>query len=302
MDRDFYETAYKSLQEAESHKFMNTKLYKAALQGSLESKCRERIIKLLKQGALADFGMRGAAECGHKELVEFFIEYGANDWNYGMYCAAQGGHKELVDFFIEHGASKLNLGMCFAIDYCHKELVEHFIKCGANDWRLGMVTAVRYGYKELVDLFIEHGANAWNYGMCISAQGGNKELVDLFIKKGADDFDGGLIWSETASLKIFFIDQGASNIARFPPFYQDICLSFHLPNGVLINKLLRRYIARFKGSKVRNEKVIINDIYETTLDQVFISPPGTIVKFRNIVYQVKGHIFYLIKSRNPQFK
>ena len=221
MDRDFYETAYKSLQEAESHKFMNTKLYKAALQGSLESKCRERIIKLLKQGALADFGMRGAAECGHKELVEFFIEYGANDWNYGM---------------------------------------------------------------------------------CISAQGGNKELVDLFIKKGADDFDGGLIWSETASLKIFFIDQGASNIARFPPFYQDICLSFHLPNGVLINKLLRRYIARFKGSKVRNEKVIINDIYETTLDQVFISPPGTIVKFRNIVYQVKGHIFYLIKSRNPQFK
>jgi hypothetical protein len=28
--------------------------------------------------------MEGAAKGGHKELVDFFIEKGANNWNWGM--------------------------------------------------------------------------------------------------------------------------------------------------------------------------------------------------------------------------
>jgi len=48
--------------------------------------------------------MMGAALGGHLELVEFFIEMGANDWNSGMTGAARGRHKELVKFFISKGA------------------------------------------------------------------------------------------------------------------------------------------------------------------------------------------------------
>src|SRR3989344_4664926 len=215
-----------------------------------------------------------AARQGSLFRVNEFIKQCA-DWNYGMCGAAQGGHKELVDLFVKNGA---------------------------NDWNRGMYGAVKGGHKELVDLFVKNGANAWNWGMCDAAKGGYKELVDLFVKKGANNWNCGLELSNTPSLKIFFIDQGADIIAHFPLFYKDICRLYHLPNGILINKLLRRYIALFKGSKLRNEKVIINDIYETTLDQVFISPPGTIVKFRNETHVIKGHIFYLLKSRNPQFK
>ena len=222
---------------------MNQDLYEAARQG-----LSEHVNELVRQGANVNWGMYGAAECGHKEFVEFFFKQGATDWNWGMRGAAKGGHKELVN------------------------------------------------------LFVKKGANNWNDGMLGAAQGGHKELVDLFVKNGANDWNYGFFWSKTTSLKIFFIDQGANNINEFPLFYKDICVKFHLPNGVLINKLLRRYIARFKGNKLRNEKVIINDIYETTLDQVFISPPGTIVKFRNETHVIKGHIFYLLKSRNPQFK
>ena len=160
--------------------------------------------------------------------------------------------------------------------------------------------AARQGSLKRVNELIEQGANV-NNGMYDAAKGGHKELVDLFIKKGANEWNGGLFWSTTTSFKIFFIDKGADNLLYFPLFHRDICVKFNLPNGVLINKLLRRYIARFKGSKVRNEKVIVNDIYESTLDQVFISPPGTIVKFRNETHVIKGYIFYLIKSRNPQF-
>jgi len=43
--------------------------------------------------------MLGAAEGGHRDLVDFFISKGANDWNLAMYYAALGGHRDLVDFF-----------------------------------------------------------------------------------------------------------------------------------------------------------------------------------------------------------
>ena len=249
---------------------MDRELLEAACQGS-----RERVNELVRQGADVNSGMYGAAKGGYKDLVDLFIKKGATDWDWGMVCAAKGGHKELVDLFI---------------------------KKGANHWNLGMCSAAKGGHKELVDLFIKNGANEWNYGMLGAVQGGYKELVDLFVKKGANEWNGGLLWSKTISLTIFFIDHGADNIIYFPLFYKDICVKFHLPNGVLINKLLRRYIARFRGNKLRNEKVIINGIYESTLDQVFISLPGTIVKFRNETHVIKGHIFYLLKSRNPQFK
>ena len=47
--------------------------------------------------------MRCAAIGGHKDLVEFFISKGANDWNWGMRGAAEGGHQDLVDFFVAKG-------------------------------------------------------------------------------------------------------------------------------------------------------------------------------------------------------
>ena len=303
---------------------MNRELLAAARQGSLF-----RVNKLIKQGAnvnygmcgaakdghkeLVDFfvkkgandwnnGMRYAAKCGHKELVDLFIKNGANNWNWGMYSAVEGGHKELVDLFIKNGANAWNDGMRCSAKNGHKELVDLFIKRGANDWNNGMYGAAQGGHKELVDLFVKKGANNWNGGMCNATNCGHKDIVDLFIKNGANDWNGGLRWSTTTSLKIFFIDKGANVRDYFPQFYKEICVKFHLSNGVLVSKLLRRYIARFKGSKLRNEKVIINDKHETTLDQVFISPPGTIVKFRNVDYQIKGYLFYLIKSRNPHFK
>jgi len=276
---------------------MDRELLEAACQGSLF-----RVNELIKQGADVNSGMCGAAEGGHKELVDLFIKNGANNWNFGMFGAAEGGHKELVDLFVKKGANDWNHGMCCAAEGGHKDLIELFIEHGANDWNWGMRGAAQGGHKELVDLFIKKGANDWNWGMCGAAEGGNKELIEFFIEHGAMDWNRGLLLSKTISRKIFFIDQGADDIEHFPLFYKDICFNFHLPNGVLINKLLRRYIARFKGNKLRNEKVIINDKHETTLDQVFISPPDTIIKFRDVVYQVKGFVFYVIKKRNPQFK
>ena len=43
--------------------------------------------------------MYNAAVGGHKDLVEFFISKGADNWNLGMQSAALGGHKDLIEFF-----------------------------------------------------------------------------------------------------------------------------------------------------------------------------------------------------------
>ena len=41
----------------------------------------------------------GQLEGGHKDLVEYFISKGANDWNMGVRYAAHGDHKDLVEYF-----------------------------------------------------------------------------------------------------------------------------------------------------------------------------------------------------------
>ena len=73
-------------------------------------------------------GLSNTAKIGHKELVDYFINKGANHWNYGMFSAAQVGHKDLVDFFISKGADCWNLGMLYAGECGHTELEEFFLQ------------------------------------------------------------------------------------------------------------------------------------------------------------------------------
>ena len=101
-------------------------------------------------------GINEAAKINRKDLVDFFITKGTNNWNWGMWGAAYGGHLELVDFFITKGA---------------------------NDWNWGMWSAAKGGSQALVDFFITKGANYWNWGMGGAAQGGHQDLVDFFKQK-----------------------------------------------------------------------------------------------------------------------
>jgi hypothetical protein len=70
--------------------------------------------------------MKKVAEKGDKDLVEFFIQKGAKNWNWGMGGAALGGHRDLVDFFIQKGANMWNFGMSGAERGGHKDLINFF--------------------------------------------------------------------------------------------------------------------------------------------------------------------------------
>jgi len=89
------------------------------------------------------------------DLINFFIQKGANNWNLGMVSAAEGGHKDLVQFFIQKGANNWNSGMVSAAEGGHKDLVQFFIQKGAKDWNLGMISAAKGGHKDLVQFFIQ---------------------------------------------------------------------------------------------------------------------------------------------------
>jgi len=39
------------------------------------------------------------------DLINFFIEKGANNWDFGMYGAAIRGNRDLIQFFIDKGAN-----------------------------------------------------------------------------------------------------------------------------------------------------------------------------------------------------
>lgn len=158
------------------------------------------IRKAIDKGADSWFlGLRGAAEGGWKDLVDFFwekLEKGnlsglqRHSANIGLAGAARGGHLNLVNFFLEKGANKIFTGLVNAARGGHLDLVKFFIKKGAKNMNPGLASAAKGGHLELVKFFISKGATNWNDAMTHAARGGHKDLVLFFEKKGGSDWNG----------------------------------------------------------------------------------------------------------------
>ena len=105
--------------------------------------------------------MRQAAEKGHTNLVELFIEkVSTNSLNATLWAAAKGGHRDIVDLFIQKGA---------------------------DDWDSGLRQAAQIGDTELTKLFIDKGATNFLIALelHLSERPINVEIVRLLHKHGA---------------------------------------------------------------------------------------------------------------------
>jgi uncharacterized protein len=60
--------------------------------------------------------MSEAAGCGHKEIVQMMLGFGANDYNNAMFYTAKGGHKKIVQMMLDFGANKFDWAMAGATD------------------------------------------------------------------------------------------------------------------------------------------------------------------------------------------
>lgn len=93
-------------------------------------------------------GLQGAAEGGKMEVIEFFIEKGADFWIVAFGAACKGGHMEIVNFFL----TKIDewhvhrRGLFMAARGGHKHVIDFLISIGATDLHLGIDGADKEGH------------------------------------------------------------------------------------------------------------------------------------------------------------
>ena len=78
-----------------------------------------KIRKLMKIGIGIDwdYGLWGACEGGHMDIVKFMIEKGANHWGWGLHNACKNGNTDIVKLLIEK-----DVIWC---SWCKKTIEEH---------------------------------------------------------------------------------------------------------------------------------------------------------------------------------
>ena len=138
--------------------YLNERLYKQCLDNNIAG-----VNLSINEQVDWNYGLEGACQGGHENLVLFMIEKGATAWNRGLYCACQGGHKDLALLMIKKGADDLNDGLYAACLRGHKDLVYLMIEKGANYFTYGSYGAFKGGHRELRLLMIEKGADIDRY-------------------------------------------------------------------------------------------------------------------------------------------
>lgn len=145
-----------------------------------------------------NYGLSGAAKGGHRGLIDFFVskcnEFGVNiDWTWGLLsavkCTDDTVRRDLVDYFIENGANNWNTAFEYAARSGHLDLVDFFIsKCSEEglrvDWNAGLLQATKAANLDLVEFFISNGANNFNEALeCAKQRLLRNDLITLLSKK-----------------------------------------------------------------------------------------------------------------------
>ena len=109
-----------------------------------------------------NYGLYGACQGGHHEIVQWMIDRGAKDWNWGLRCACRGGHPEVAQMMIDRGARNWNWGLQGACERGHRDMAQMMIDRGANNWDVALGCACRGGHEELAQWMIDLGATNIN--------------------------------------------------------------------------------------------------------------------------------------------
>jgi hypothetical protein len=184
------------------------------------------------------FGLCGAAEGGHEDLVDYFekmggglyggwewalqksskagnlnmtkyiIGKGAKNFEGGIIWASIGGHLEIIKFYKELGYKEFDYPLFNASLHGHIELCKYLVGEGA-DVNLGLAGAAGGGYLNLVKYFVEE-ANATNLGDALfqAAENGSYDIIEYLIERGCQSWFLGLrgaIYGQHEDLIQFFL-------------------------------------------------------------------------------------------------
>lgn len=102
---------------------------------------RDGSYETIKAGFIPDnyyvnIALQYAAKAGNKSLVAYFMaNCPSRYWSNGLQGAAEGGHRDLVNFFIDQGVRNWQAGSYGARDGRHTDLMEFFRKKEEQSYR-----------------------------------------------------------------------------------------------------------------------------------------------------------------------
>ena len=166
-----------------------------------------------------DKAMAEVVKIKEKDLIEFFISKGANNWNWGLFEAVRVKDRDLIEFFIsKEPKPDPNAGLSAAISIEDWDLINFFISKGAEDWQDALVEAAATGNRELVDFFISKVGDNWghqlDYALDNASSNQHWDIAKLLLEKGANPEYGlsGSAYSGNKEMVDFFLEEGAENL------------------------------------------------------------------------------------------
>ncbi len=162
-----------------------------------------------------------AAEHGHIEIVEFYIEkslpFNANDL---LVYAAMSGNKKIIEIALRYKVTSYQKAMIEATKKGNIKTVKTMIELGGRNFEEATIAAIEYnrltllnmfldkyevkitnnllpkatrpGYRRIMKTLIQHGAKNLNEALRAAASNSNLNSVKFLIESGADDFEGAM--------------------------------------------------------------------------------------------------------------
>lgn len=166
--------------------FTNEILYFAVKGGH-----RDIIETLLQKSTYKNYNglMKTAAVEGHKNIVEWMIELGADSFLEAASYAACGNHKDLVIYILGHitGEIDWNILVKDVGSFGHKDMLEWLIEQGADDYQTILIDAVKEGLLDIVKwVVVELGVNDFQKPLLNAGIFDRIEVINYLVEQGAE--------------------------------------------------------------------------------------------------------------------
>ncbi len=190
------------------------------IQKAAQSKNKTMITVLLDSGADPDAGLSIVAEQKEADLIELFLEKGANAEGLEVVSlAVQEKNISLLRTALMAGANP-NPGMAIAIDRDDTEYVKILLEANADPTPPEFIKkATESKNISLITALLEKGADP-NYGMPIAIRQNDANLVNIFLQSNADvqdqEYMSSAAKAENMSIVTSLLENGASPEPAMP--------------------------------------------------------------------------------------
>ncbi len=147
---------------------------------------RELINFFLDRGGDPNFIPLGILRGKNKQLIDNVKD--EVDPNQGLIFSIEGRNPELIKYFIDKGANDWDNALSEAIRIGDIKLINFFITKGAKRWNSALRDAAETGKRELVDFFVDKGARNFSGALAAAETGGYKDMIK-YIKELKEKYE-----------------------------------------------------------------------------------------------------------------